>query len=372
MDFIVHLHYKISINNYVITYISSFFVHRMKKWILILFLITSTLSFAQVGGERVFNFLNVSTSARQSALGGETLTLVNDINQPLWNPSLINAELDNQASLNYVDFLADISYGSFSVAHLFNRRLGTIHAGITYVNYGKFIAADEDGTETGTFKARDLAFQVGYSYTLPWEGFVVGANLKLISSSIENYTSSGIAADIGFTYYNAFKPYMFTAVIRNIGYQTDAFDEVREKLPLEIAFGASYKLENVPLQWHLTINNLQKWNISVENPSDSQTTIDGDTTNDKISFLDNTFRHFALGAEFFPDKGFNLRLGYNFRRGRELRLTESRSFSGITAGFGLKMGRLKFNYAFSKFHPATNTNTFSLNIDLAKTGLKKY
>jgi len=344
----------------------------MRKRILILFLITSAFGFSQVGGERVFNFLNVSTSARQSALGGETLTLINDINQPLWNPSLINPEIDNQASLSYVDFLADINYGSLSVAHLFNRRLGALHAGITYVNYGQFIAANEDGTETGTFKARDLAFQVGYAYTLPWDGFFLGANVKFISSAIENFTSSGIATDIGLTYYNEFKPYMFTAVIRNVGYQINAFDEIKEKLPLEIAVGASCKLENVPLQWHLTINNLQQWDISAENPSDSQQTIGGETTNEKITFVGNAFRHVVVGAEFFPDKGFNLRLGYNFRRGRELRLTESRTFAGITAGFGLKMGRFKFNYAFSKFHPESNTNTFSLNIDLAKSGFKKY
>jgi len=344
----------------------------MKNGILIFILTITNVGFSQVGGERIFNFLNVSTSARQSALGGETLTLLDDINQPLWNPSLINVEIDNQASLSYVDFLADVNYGSLSVAHLFNRRVGTFHAGVTFVNYGEFIAANEDGTETGTFKARDLAFQIGYAYTLPWEGFFVGANMKFISSRIENFTSSGIAADIAITYHNEFKPYLFTAVIRNIGYQIDAFDEVKEKLPLEIAVGASYKLENVPLQWHVTINNLQRWDISEENPSDSQTSIGGETTNEKITFVGNAFRHLVVGAEFFPDKGFNLRLGYNFRRGRELRLTESRTFAGITAGFGLKMGRFNFSYAFSKFHPATNTNTFSLNIDLAKTGFKKY
>lgn len=330
------------------------------------------MGFSQVGGERIFNFLNVSTSARQTALGGETLTLIDDINQPLWNPSLINPEIDNQVSLNYVDYLIDINYGSVSIAHLFNRRLGTLHAGITYVNYGELIEADEDGTETGTFKARDLAFQVGYGYDLPWNGFKVGANVRFISEVIANYTASGISADVGITYYNEFKPYMFTAVLRNAGYQVDAFDEVKEKLPLEIAVGASYKLENVPLQWHVTINNLQQWDISAENPSDSQSTIGGDTTNEKITFVGNAFRHLVVGAEFFPDKGFNLRLGYNFRRGRELRLTESRTFAGITAGFGLKMGSLKFNYAFSKFHPESNTNTFSLHIDLAKTGFKKY
>lgn len=338
----------------------------MKNILLIIILFNSISIFSQVGGERIFNFLNVTTSARQAALGGEVLTLYDDIDQPLWNPSVINKEMDNQASLSYVDFLADINYGSLSFAHLFNRRIGTFHAGITYVNYGKFIAADETGQETGTFHATDLAFSIGYARQISKSDFYIGTNLKLISSSIENFTSSGVAVDFGLSYFSDIKPYIFTVVVRNIGYQITAFDQVKESLPLEIAAGVSYKLDNVPLQWHVTIDNLQQWDVSARNPSDSQTTIGGETSNAKISFISNAVRHIVVGAEFFPDKGFNLRLGYNFRRGRELRLTESRTFAGLTAGFGLKMGRLKLNYAFTKFHPATNTNTFTLNINLSK------
>ena len=344
----------------------------MRIFISLLLLLTATSPYAQVGGERIFNFLNITTSARQAALGGEILTLTDDISQPLWNPSLINAEIDNQVGLNYVDFLTDINYGSLSFAHLFTRRTGTFHAGITFVDYGELIAADEQGNETGTFKARDLAFQIGYAYQLPWPNFYVGANLKFINSTIENFSSNGLAADFALTFYDEFRPYMFTAVVRNVGSQISAFDEEREKLPIDVSIGASYKLEHIPLRWHLTINNLLQWKLGVPNPSDSQTTIGGETTNDDISFLGNAIRHVSVGAEFFPEKGFNLRLGYNFRRARELRLTESRTFAGFTAGFGLKMGRFKLNYAFSKFHPETNTNTFSLNIDLAREGLKRY
>ncbi|QCX38009.1 type IX secretion system protein PorQ [Aureibaculum algae] len=343
----------------------------MRQIFIIVILSISNFTFAQVGGENVFNFLNVSTSARQAALGGEVLTLYDDVNQPLWNPSTINKEIDNQASVSYVDFLADINYGSATLAHLINRRIGTLHAGVTYVNYGTFIAADENGQETGTFKARDLALSVGYAYRIPKSNFHAGANLKYISSSIENYTSNGIAVDFGITYFNDTKPFILSGVIRNIGYQINVFDEEREALPLEIAVGASYRLANVPLQWHITIDNLQKWNVAVRNPSDSQTSIDGETSNDNISFLDNAFRHVVVGAELFPDKVFNLRLGYSFRRGKELRLTESRTFAGLSAGFGLQLGRLKFNYAFTKYHPVTNTNTFTLNINLAKKNFNK-
>ena len=82
------------------------------------------------------------------------------------------------------------------------------------------------------------------------------------------------------------------------------YDHKKEALPLEIAIGASYKLENVPLQWHITIDNLQRWKVGVKNPSDSETNIDGETSNDDITFLDNAFRHVVVGAELFPEKVF--------------------------------------------------------------------
>lgn len=336
----------------------------MKLNFLFLFFTCSFSSFSQVGGETIFNFLNIPTSARQAALGGKVLTLYDDINQPTWNPSTINQDLDNKLSVNYVNFLTDINYGSVNFAHFFSKRFGTLHGGITYVDYGKFIAADESGNETGTFKSRDIAVSIGYARNLPWSNFYAGANFKVINSTIDTYTSNGIAADFGLIYYNIKKPYTITAVIRNVGYQINAFDETKEKLPLAIEFGASYKLENIPLKWYLTIDNLQQWNVSVENPSDVESSIGGNSNNKKITFLNNAMRHFVIGTELFPDKGFNLRLGYNFRRARELRLTETRTFSGFTAGFGVKLGKMKFNYAFSKYHPASNSSTFSLQIDL--------
>jgi hypothetical protein len=79
-------------------------------------------------------------------------------------------------------------------------------------------------------------------------------------------------------------------------------------------------------------------------------------------------RHFVIGAEFFPEKKFNIRLGYNFRRAAELKLTESRTFAGVTAGFGLQMGRFKLDYAYTQYHPADNTSTFTLHLDLNRNG----
>lgn len=338
------------------------------KIVVQLIFFVSFLGYSQVGGERVFNFLNIPTSAHQAALGGEVLTLQDDVNQPLWNPATISRFMDNQVGLNYVNYLAGVNIGSVTFAHLINRRIGTIHVGINYINYGEFIGADEFGNETGEFTARDLAISVGYAYNIAFSDFYIGANAKILSSKIENYTSNGAAFDFGIYYFSDLRPYSFTAVIRNMGYQISPYDEKRESLPLEIAAGASFKMEDVPLQWHFTITNLQKWNISEPNPSNGQTDLDGNTQEENINFFTNAIRHLVIGLELFPDKGFNIRLGYNFRRAAELGLAESRTFAGISAGFGLKMGRFKIDYAYTKYHPADNSSTFTLRIDLTRNG----
>ena len=62
-------------------------------------------AYAQVGGERIYSFLNIPTSATQAALGGETLTVKDNVNQPLWNPATISRFMDNQVAVNYVNYL---------------------------------------------------------------------------------------------------------------------------------------------------------------------------------------------------------------------------------------------------------------------------
>tara|TARA_R110002072_G_scaffold78709_1_gene182228 strand:+ start:116 stop:1138 length:1023 start_codon:yes stop_codon:yes gene_type:complete len=339
----------------------------MKKvsfWIFFFFFSTST--FSQVGGETVFQFLNLSSSSRQIALGGEVLTLMDDVNQPIWNPSVINPELDRQLSINYASYLAGISIGSASYAHVISRRFGTIHGSINYLNYGTLIEADENGNETGTFKASDIAVSVGYAFNLPWTNVYMGFNGKLINSTISNFTSNGIAGDIAVLYYSPYKPYSFTIVARNMGTQIQSFDGTNEKLPFKVAIGGSYKLKYVPLKWHVTLDNLQQWNLAVPNPSNQTSDLEGNVTEEKISFFTNAIRHIVVGAELFPESAINLRAGYNFRRASELKLQNARSFSGISFGIGIKMNKFRFNYAFSKYHSASSSSTFSLQFDLDK------
>jgi hypothetical protein len=272
--------------------------------------------------------------------------------------------MDNNLALNYGSYFGEVSYGTASYAYTYDRHLQTFQVGVNYVNYGKFEGYDENGQATSQFTGSEVALSFGYAYNVPFTNLFLGANGKLISSTLESYDSFGGAIDLGAIYIDEANDVNWALVVRNIGTQFTTYSGTNEKLPLEIMAGVSQELENVPLRWHLTLDNLQQWNVSFINPNQAQTSLDGSSTEEKVSVLGNALRHVIFGVELFPKKSFNLRLGYNFRRAEELLILEQRHFSGISLGFGMKFNKLKFNYSYSRYTLAANTSLFGLTINL--------
>jgi hypothetical protein len=335
-----------------------------RKFLLFIVMLFCTATYSQIGGKYVYQFLNLVTSPRQAALGGKTLTIYDDdVNTAHFNPATINAEMDNHLALNYGSYFGEVSYGTASYAYTYDRHLQTFQAGVNYVNYGNFEGYDENGVATEQFSGSEIALSFGYGYNIPNTNIHVGANAKLISSTLESYNSFGAAVDLGGLYVNEEKALNVALVVRNIGTQITVYEDTNEKLPLEIMAGVSQQLENVPIRWHLTLENLQQWNIAFSNPARAVGSIDGGTEEEKVSFFNNALRHVIFGIELFPKKSFNIRLGYNFRRAEELRILEQRNFSGLSAGFGLKINKLKFNYSYSRYTLAANTSLFGLTIN---------
>jgi hypothetical protein len=332
-----------------------------------LFLFCTTLSFSQIGGKYTYQFLNLVTSPRQAALGGKIITLYDyDVNQAIYNPATINPEMDNHLSVNYGSLFGEVSYGTAAYAYTYDRHVQTLHMGVNYVNYGTFEGRDETGLLTGDFTGSEIAVSFGYAMNIPWTDIYVGANAKLISSTLESYNSFGGALDIGAIYIDDVNDINIALAIRNLGSQFTTYAGQYEPLPMEIIAGISQEVENVPIRWHLTLENLQQWNISFSNPNRAEQDIEGGTTEEKVSFFNNALRHVIVGAELFPGKSFNLRVGYNFRKGEELRIVDRRNFSGISGGLSLRMfdGKIRFDYSYSRYTLAGNTSLFGLMINL--------
>ena len=337
----------------------------IRKIIIGICFVLTTSTFAQVGGETTYQFLNLISSPRQAALGGKVLTNYDyDVTQGLYNPATINLDMDNQLALNYTSYLGGIGYGTAAYAYTVDRHTQTFHGGVTYINYGDFDGYDEEGNETGSFSGSEAALSLGYAFNIPWSDFYIGTNVKFITSKLEQYSSFGAALDIGAIYIDEKLGFHAALVVRNLGTQISTYAGQREALPLEVDFGMSQKLENVPIRWHLTMENLQTWNIAKPNPARSTTDLEGNQTEEKVGFLNNAMRHLILGAELFPDKGFNIRVGYNFRRAEELRIVDQRNFSGLSFGIGLKMNKMRFSYSHARYSSAANTSFFGLHIDL--------
>ncbi|WCM43032.1 type IX secretion system protein PorQ [Flavobacterium sp. CBA20B-1] len=336
----------------------------MRKLYTLVSFITLTTATAQVGGRDAYQFLQMPTSPKQAALGGSNVTITgNEVNQVLYNPASLNAEMNNMLAANFGSYYGDISLGAAAYAHqLKNGR--NVHVGVTYLGYGSIDGYDENGVSTGSFSGSDVAVSVGYAHPFSNTNFSVGANLKAISSTLESYNSFAVAADIGGLYNDKDSGWTVGLTFKNLGGQLSSYEDTRESLPFEAVVGVSKLLENVPIRWHFTLENLQQWDVSFSNPNRSQVDLENNVTQEEVSFGNNLLRHVVFGVELFPEKNFNVRLGYNFRNGEEMRILEQRHFAGFTAGFGLQVKRFRFEYAYNRFTLAGNTNLFGLSIKL--------
>lgn len=329
------------------------------------FLMISSFGFSQIGGKHTYQFLSLSPSAHQAALGSKNITLYSaDPIHGLYNPATINTEMGGYLSMNYRPYFSGINIGTAAHVFTWDRNMKAAHLGVQYIDYGQFDGRDEYGNPTENFSGSEIAISGGYAYNIPWTEWFVGANIKLISSSLESYQSFGIATDLGVFYKIPSIELEAALVVKNLGTQITTYNGVKESLPMEILLGVSQELEFLPLKWHVTFQNLQDWNLSYVNEARVTSTLDGTQQPANDSFFKEVLQHIVLGAELFPDRVFSIRLGYNFRRGEELRILEQRNFSGFSAGLGITLKRFRFQYSHERYTIAGNSSVFGITIDL--------
>ena len=335
------------------------------RFFFLMMVLVAWSSFSQIGGKNTYQFLNLPVSPEISSLGGKNITsYTSNPSHVLANPSLINFDMHHQLSANYMNYFADVNYGTASYANDVGRRTQVIQAGITYIDYGRFEGFDETGNSIPEFGGQEAALSVGYARRIERTRFYVGGNLKLISSHLEQYSSFATGLDLGVSYIHKEWDLIVSGVVRNLGVQLKPFNDVKESMPLEVIVGISQKLKKAPIRWHITLENLQEWNIAFRNNARDEEDLNGNVVPDDPGFINNVFRHTILGAELFPDGGFSLQLGYNFRRGEELRIQDQRSFSGLTGGISIRFNKFRFSYSYAQFNRAASSSFFGLNINL--------
>jgi len=78
------------------------------------------------------------------------------------------------------------------------------------------------------------------------------------------------------------------------------------------------------------------------------------------SAIDNVFSHIALGGELQFSDAFNVRFGYNHRRHEALKTKSRLDFAGFSVGFGIRITRVRVDYAFNSWSSFGGLHQFTL------------
>lgn len=301
----------------------------------------------QLGGSlSEFGFLRLDTSARSAALGSSlTAAPSTDATAFYYNPALGTQATSNQVMASYTNFIADSQVGTVAYSHHIDG-LATVGAGVRYVDWGSFDGRDAQGVPTGDFAARDVALTVGLATALT-ERIRYGANVHLVYSAIESARATAAAVDAGIQAHWPEQQWSVAASVHHLGRTLSDFGTASTDLPVDWRIGVAKELAYLPLQVSVTGYDLHNFGTALEDEPP----------------LGQALAHLTLGLELELGEVLDVRGGYNHRRSRELVLNDRLDWAGFGGGFGIDLGPLRADYAFTSWSSFGGLHQISLQLE---------
>ena len=318
----------------------------MRKLSILISLIFSLCSLSAQEGKSTYEYLLLPNSVRASALGGNNISIIeNDLSLIYQNPAFLGQEMDKTINLNYLSYIGDIGMGSATFSKAIGER-SSWAIGAYYTNYGNMLETNEEGIILGDLNASDICGQVFFSSDLT-EKIRGGISTKFLHSNYAHHTSFAIGVDLGISYYDPEKGFSLGITGKNIGRQLKAYDEKLYGLPWDIQLGMSKRLTHAPIRFSVTAVQLKQWKMY-------------NLTGEKDSFFTGMMKHLVFGVDVLPTDNLWLAIGYNVKRGADLKLTEGNRMAGFSLGAGLKVKSYSFGCSVAQYHPSATS--FMINI----------
>lgn len=280
-----------------------------------------------------YNFLRLPVSAHAAALGGENITIIEDDPSLVFsNPALAASVSDRTAGLNYMNYMSGVSYASASYTKVLAPK-ATVVGGVKYINYGSMKETDATGTQVGTFSANEFAIEGTLAYQLA-RNVVGGITAKYVYSHIADYSSMGVAVDLGLNWYMPEREWSISVVAKNLGGEVKAYNDDFGKMPFDLQLGVSKTFQGLPVRVSATLIDMTHYDYRFAN-------------------------HLCLGADILFSESIWAGLGYNFRRAEEMKTgegdEESAHGAGLSFGAGLNQERFRLNVAYGKYHVSSHS-----------------
>ncbi|MFA5162766.1 MAG: PorV/PorQ family protein [Elusimicrobiales bacterium] len=283
-------------------------------------MVASALSQAAHAGTAGSAFLKIAPGAREQGMAGAATAVAGGATAMYINPAGM-AGTGAELSASHVELAQENKLENIVLAHdAFGGRLAY---GLTYVHYGDLEGRDTSGNLTSNFTAYDGALQLAYAKA--FGNLSLGAAVKAVRNKIEDESGTGAGLDAGAIY--DFKAFKLGAAITNIG-KSGKLGGMDEDLPTTAAIGASTLIKSVLIAADC------KRNIP-----ENRTII-------------------AAGAEAALIAAFTLRAGY--QKDATNTNIPSDNMNGLNAGFGLAIGKLTVDYAYSSQGELGNNHRFTL------------
>jgi len=327
----------------------------------------SSMSLAQTGGDN-FAALNQNFDARSIAVGGNAmLAWDNDVSKTIWNPALLNKEMDQRVGIDYTSFPASISFAQIYYSK-YNKKWDMMQSfALQQAHYGTMTRTNEFGVIDGEFSPQDLILSSAISKKLN-EQFQIGFQAKWILSGIDGYSANGFYTDFSSVFTSKNKTFLASLLVRNAGFIISNFSNTANtRSPLEIQLSFSKKPEHMPVRFLFNIEQIQDPILTYTNDPKlvEVNSLENTTTINRPSFSQKLLRHMSLGAELVVSKNFHVRLGYDYGRRQELSLKDFEKSTGISWGFSLRVSKFNIQYGRSAYHVAGPISSISIGCNLS-------
>jgi len=295
-----------------------------------------------------FQFLSVGPDARASAMGDAFTTVEGSVTSIFYNPAGM-ARLASSAELvvSHTNWIADIKHYSLGLAVApWGARYGVFGISFQSVDYGEIqgtmVWPNPQGfVDTEIMRPSAIAVGIAYAQYLT-DRFAVGGQIKYVAQSlgksvipeegVHKNVASAMAFDFGTVYRTGFKSLAFGMSVRNFS-QEIKFEKEGFQLPLTFRMGVSM--------------NMLDFLGSVPEGHSLLMVVDAVHPRSYPEFI-------RVGVEYTALSTLSLRVGY----------VTGQDEYGLTTGFGLRVSRLNFDYAYVPFGVFTRVHRFTAHLSL--------
>ncbi|MCB4790369.1 MAG: PorV/PorQ family protein [Elusimicrobia bacterium] len=250
----------------------------------------------------------------------------------LVNPAGLLGVDRSKLSINHIIYVEGIRYTYTGFAMPLS--YGGVGFSLSYLSYGDIEGRDKDFNLVGVSQSNDILFTA--SYCLPIKQTIpvvkeygsVGMNFKFVRSTLADFSAEAIAVDVGGIYrVNLIKGLTAGIVYKNLGSGLKFVKETND-LPQTLALGLNYKkyeAKNLNVVFDVGMPNQGPMSLSA-------------------------------GCSVDPIYNLSLRAGYKF--------IEDAFNSGVRAGFGINLGGVQIDYAFTPAEYFSAIHNISVAIPL--------